>query len=101
MVRGATKVSFPMEANLTEKQRVQGGPRDTRHPLKEILYRLRDPELVADTVMRATAESWNLISPSEFSALYRRVRGHTMCSVTRLRGLHEGVKWVEIGRAHV
>jgi len=36
----------------------------------------------------------HLISPSEFSNLYRRVRGHTVCSVARLRGLHEGVKYV-------
>ena len=83
-----------MESDLAEKQRVLGCPTETRHPLKEILYRLRDPGLVADTVMRTVAESWSLISPSEFSALFRQVRGHTMCSLARLRGLHEEVKWV-------
>jgi len=70
----------------------------TGHPLKEILYRLRDPALLSDTVMRVTAESWHLISPSEFSKLYRQVRGHTMCSVARLRGLHEALKWVAASR---
>jgi hypothetical protein len=84
-----------MESNqLAEKQRVAAGTQRTGHPLKGIFYRLRDPELVTDMVMRAATESWHLISPFEFSKLYRQVRGHTMCSVARLRGLHEGVKWV-------
>ena len=83
-----------MESNqLTEKRKVVAGA-EQGHPLKEILYRLRDPALVADTVMRSAAVGWNLISPSPFSTLYRRVREHTMCSVARLRGLHEGVKWI-------
>jgi predicted O-methyltransferase YrrM len=64
------------------------------HPLKELLYRLRDPELVVDTTLRAISQTWHLISPSKFSQLYRRVHGHTMCSVARLRALHEAVKWV-------
>jgi hypothetical protein len=89
-----TLPNLSMESNqLVDKQRMTG-TREAGHPLKEILYRLRDPALVADTVMRAAAESWQLISPSEFSKLYRQVRGHTMCSVARLRGLHEGVKLV-------
>ena len=84
-----------MESNqLTEKQSVVARAEQRGHPLKEILYRLRDPALVADTVMRSAAVGWNRISPSEFSNLYRRVREHTMCSVARLHGLHEGVKWI-------
>lgn len=83
-----------MESNQLAQKRVLPGSKQKGHPLKEILYRLRDPELVADTVMRTVAESWHLISPSEFSSLYRRVRAHTMCSVARLRALHEGVKYV-------
>jgi hypothetical protein len=84
-----------MESNqLAEKQRVRAETRQAGHLLREIFYRLRDPRLVGDTVMRAAAQSWHLISPSEFSKLYRQVRGNTMCSVARLRGLHEGVKWV-------
>ena len=79
---------------LTEKHRPLADSRQKGHPLKEVLYRLRDPGLVADTLMRAAAESWHLVSPSEFSNLYRRVRQHTMCSVARLHGLHDGVKWV-------
>lgn len=84
-----------MESNqLTEKQTVVAGAERRGHPLREILYRLRDPALVADTVMRSAAVGWNLISPSEFSKLYRRVREHTMCSVARLHGLHQAVKWI-------
>ncbi len=83
-----------MESNQLAQKRVLPGSKQKGHPLKEILYRLRDPELVADTVMRTVAESWHLISPSEFSSLYRRVRAQTMCSVARLRALHEGVKYV-------
>jgi Macrocin-O-methyltransferase (TylF) len=79
---------------LAEKKKVLSGSQQTRYPLKDILYRLRDPELVADTMMRAVAEGWHLISPSEFSKLYRQVRGRTICSVARLRGLHDGVKYV-------
>lgn len=85
--------SIFMRANqLVEKRRAV--VQETRHPLNEILYRLRDPALVADTLMRIAAENWHRISPSEFSSLYRRVRGHTMCSVARLRGLHRGAKWI-------
>jgi hypothetical protein len=76
-----------------EKQRGGAGSRQN-HPVKEILYRLRDPEVVADTAIRSAAEAWHLISPSEFSSLYRRVRRHTMCSPARLRALHQGVKYV-------
>ena len=85
---------------LVEKKKVLSVSPQARHPLKEILYRLRHPELVADTVMRAAAESWQLISSSEFSKLYRRVRRRTMCSVARLRGLHDGVKYVVENRLH-
>ena len=78
---------------LAEKQRGLAGSRQN-HPFKEILYRLRDPGLVADTVMRSAAEAWHVISPSEFSGLYRQVRSHTMCSPARLGTLHQGVKYV-------
>jgi hypothetical protein len=42
---------------LAEKQQALAGSKQTKHPLKEMLYRVRDPELVADTLMRAAAES--------------------------------------------
>jgi len=77
-----------------EERRVVAGAQPAGHRLKGILYRLRNPALVGDTAVRAATGSWHLISPSEFSNLYRRVRGHTVCSVARLRGLHEGVKYV-------
>ena len=83
---------------LAETKKVLSGSQSAGHPLKEIVYRLRDPALVADTVIRAAAESWHLISPSHFSNLYRRVRPHTMCSVARLRGLNEGVRYVVANR---
>jgi hypothetical protein len=78
---------------LAEKQ--QGGTGfSPNHALKEILYRLGDGELVADSAIRAAVQMWHLVSPSEFSSLYRQVRGNTMCSATRLRALYQGVKYV-------
>jgi Macrocin-O-methyltransferase (TylF) len=62
-----------------------------RHPLKEVLHRARDPEWVADTALRLVVRTWDLVSPSEFSSLYRRIRTRTMCSNARLRGLYRGV----------
>jgi O-methyltransferase len=76
-----------------EKQRDLSGF-GQNHAFKEILYRLRDPQLVADTMIRSATEAWHLISPSEFSGLYRQVRRHTMCSAARLRALHQGVRYV-------
>jgi len=68
--------AFSLRWNLISwRKSKQGlaGSKQTKHPLKpkEILYRVRDPELVADTLMRAAAESWHLISRSESSKLYR------------------------------
>jgi DNA-directed RNA polymerase specialized sigma24 family protein len=74
---------------LAEKQPALAGAQPTKHPLKEMPYRMRDPELVADTLMRAAAESRHLISRSEFSKLYLRFCRHTICSLARRRGLHE------------
>ncbi len=87
-----------MEPHQLAEKRVVARVRES-HPIKEILYRLRDPELVTDTVMRSAAEAWQLVSPSEFSGLYRQVRSHTMCSVARLRALYEGVRYVV--RTHI
>lgn len=63
-----------------------------RHPLKELVQRSRDPEWVADTALRLVVRTWDLVSPSEFSSLYRRIRTRTMCSNARLRGLYRGVR---------
>lgn len=65
-----------------------------RHPWREILHRAGDPLLVADTVLRAVMQGWDLVSPSEFSSLYRQVRTSTMCSNFRLRGLYRAVRHV-------
>jgi hypothetical protein len=65
-----------------------------KHPLRELVYRVRDPEWVADCSLRVLAQAWDAVSPSEFSRLYRRVRRRTMCSNARLRGLYHGVKYV-------
>jgi hypothetical protein len=65
-----------------------------RHPFKEIVQRFSDPALVADTVMRTAVKTWDLISPAEFSVLYRQIRTHTMCSNTRLRALYRAVRYV-------
>jgi O-methyltransferase len=85
-----------MEPNESVRGKARGLARSRQqpHPLKEILYRLRDPELVADTMIRLAAEIWHTISPSKFSSSYRQVRHHTMCSVARLYALHQGVKYV-------
>ena len=63
-----------------------------RKPLKELVQRARDPGWVADTALRFVAYSWDRVSPSEFSSLYRRIRTRTMCSNARLRGLYHGVR---------
>jgi len=65
-----------------------------RHPLKNILYRVRDPKLVISHAFRQLTQAYDLVSPSEFSRLYRRVRDITVCSNARLRGLHRAVKYI-------
>ena len=72
-------------------------PRRGQHPWREILHRARDPRLVIDTGLRRLAETWNLISPSEFASLYRQIRTETMCSVGRLRGLYRALRYVARG----
>ena len=64
------------------------------HPLREVLYRSRRPAFLADSILRATTHVWDLVSPAEFSVLFRKVRRHTMCSNARLRGLHWAVRYV-------
>jgi O-methyltransferase len=64
------------------------------HPWREILYRARDPRFVLDSALRGLMQVWDQISPLEFSALYRQVRGHTMCSNRRLRGLYRAMQYV-------
>jgi O-methyltransferase len=63
-----------------------------RHPLKVLVQRARDPEWVADAALGQVLRTWDLVSPSEFASLYRRIRTRTMCSDARLRGLYQGVK---------
>jgi len=65
-----------------------------KHPLREILHRLSDPALVADTVIRGIMTAWDSVSPSDFAHLYRKIRTHTMCSDARLRSLYRSVKYV-------
>jgi len=64
------------------------------HPWREIVHRVRDPRFVADAVQRLAMQGWDLVSPAEFSSLYRQVRTHTMCSNARLRGLYREVRYV-------
>ncbi len=65
-----------------------------KHPWREILHRVRDPRFVADSALRTVAHAWDLVSPSEFSSLYRQVRAKTMCSNARLRNLYRSVRHV-------
>src|SRR3974377_874615 len=64
------------------------------HSWREILYRIRDPRFLGDSLLRAGLGSWDRVSPSQFSRLYRQVRTHTMCSNSRLRGLYRSVRHV-------
>ena len=65
-----------------------------KHPWREVLHRARDPRFVADSAVRLATQGWDLVSPSEFSAMYRQVRAHTMCSNARLRGLYRALQYV-------
>ncbi len=65
-----------------------------QHPVKEIVHRLSDPGFVLDSGRRLITEAWDLLSPSEFSMLYRKIRPFTMCSNARLRALYGGTKRV-------
>jgi len=69
-----------------------------RHPLGEIIYRVSDPEWVASHALRQVTTAYDLVSPSDFSKLYRRVRNITMCSNARLRGLHRAIRHVVADR---
>src|SRR5574340_830116 len=63
-------------------------------PTREVFYRLRDPRLIADSLLRGCVQLWDRVSPSEFSRIYRRVKPCTMCSNFRLRSLYHGVRRV-------
>ena len=63
-----------------------------KHPWQEIWHRLSDPALVADTTLRTVTKAWDMVSPLEFSRLYRRIQAHTMCSNARLRSLYRSVR---------
>ena len=65
-----------------------------RHPLREILYRVRDPRFIADSALRTAMIGWDLVSPTTFSSIYRQIRPYTMCSNARLRSLYRGVRHV-------
>jgi predicted O-methyltransferase YrrM len=65
-----------------------------KHPWREILHRLNDPALVADTTIRTMTKVWDMVSPSKFSHLYRKIHTHTMCSNARLRSLYHGVRYI-------
>ncbi len=65
-----------------------------KHPLREFLYRVKDPILVFSHALRRLIEVYDAISPSEFSIMYRKIKPITMCSNARLRGLHRAVRHV-------
>jgi hypothetical protein len=65
-----------------------------RHPWREVLHRVRDPQFVLDSARRALTTGWDMVAPSQFSSLYRQVRSHTMCSNARLRGLYRSVQYI-------
>jgi hypothetical protein len=62
--------------------------------MREVVYRLSDPAWVASHAARQATKLYDLVSPSEFSRLYRQVRDLTMVSNARLRGLHRAVAHV-------
>src|SRR5215471_13264440 len=57
----------------------------------EFLHRLRQPRFVLSYGARVLREALAWISPTEFDATFRRIRGLTMVSHGRLRSLHESV----------
>lgn len=71
----------------------QSGTASTR-PRSELLYRLRDPALVAGRAYGLVADAIEMLSPTEFATFYRRVRSMTMSSSRRLRGLYSAVRHV-------
>ena len=64
------------------------------HTFKERALRARNPGGLKDTALNVVLRVWDLVSPSEFSSLYRQIRTRTMCSNARLRGLYRGVREV-------
>jgi predicted O-methyltransferase YrrM len=62
--------------------------------VREVVYRLSDPAWVASHTLRQATTLYDVVSPSEFSRLYRQIRHLTMVSNARLRGLHRAVKQV-------
>jgi predicted O-methyltransferase YrrM len=62
--------------------------------MREVVHRLRDPAWIASHALRQVTTVYDLISPSEFAQLYRQVKGLTMVSNARLRGLHHAVSHV-------
>lgn len=79
---------------MRDPQRALNPQAPRRRSLREILYRLRDPALVVDVLVRSCTSLWDRVSPSEFSRLYSKVKPQTMCSNARLRALHRGVRRV-------
>src|SRR5262249_4653559 len=61
---------------------------------KELWRRLSDPAFLDSQVRDVGADAWYRVSPGPFAELYRRVRGYTMCSSARLRGLYRAVEHV-------
>lgn len=67
---------------------------DAKVTLREIVHRGLDPAFLLDTAKRAVEFTWDNVSPQEFSRYYRLVRGHTMCSNSRLRNLYRSTRYV-------
>jgi O-methyltransferase len=80
---------------MSTREETLRGAQLVRHPWREILHRARDPRFIADAVLRVLMQGWDLVSPSEFSKIYRCVRTRTMCSNARLRGLYRALHYVE------
>lgn len=77
----------------TQRQALVSAP-PVRHPWREVLHRAGDPRFVVDSTLRVMTQGWDLISPSDFSRLYRQIRFATMCSSARLRGLYRSLHYV-------
>ncbi len=79
---------------MSTQSQALGSAQPIRHPWREVVYRARDPRFVADSALRVMMPGWDLVSPSQFSQIYRQVRGSTMCSNARLRGLYRALHYV-------
>lgn len=61
---------------------------------KELIRKIASAEWLVSQVQDFCLKTWDSFSQDDFANLYRSVRGHTMSSNARLRGLYSAIKSV-------